>query len=104
MALQISNTAFMLIVLATSLLLLMPSSSSAKVMPQLGFANAEQLMNDNSSPMGAGVEGEVMDKVEARLLGALELLQSYKEVPIVPKFTEKRKNKFEFIRFGKRRR
>lgn len=51
------------------------------------------------------MEGEVMDRVESQLLGALELLQSYQAAaPIGARFPEKRRNKFEFIRFGRKRR
>lgn len=66
-------------------------------------------------------DAEMLNKVQGQLLNALELLQVYQEgearpggerpseqqplVGVAPnqlKFTEKRRNKFEFIRFGRR--
>jgi len=48
----------------------------------------------------------VMNKIQGDLINALDLLQSYQEgASLTPlKLTEKRRNKFEFIRFGRRRR
>jgi len=52
-----------------------------------------------------GSENEVLSKIEAQLFGALQLLQAYEEAAPMPlKIAEKRRNKFEFIRFGRRRR
>uniref|UniRef100_A0A914DTM4 Uncharacterized protein n=1 Tax=Acrobeloides nanus TaxID=290746 RepID=A0A914DTM4_9BILA len=45
---------------------------------------------------------EVINKVQQQLFNAMELLQAYEEdAPM--KIAEKRRNKFEFIRFGRRR-
>uniref|UniRef100_A0A914GXZ9 Uncharacterized protein n=2 Tax=Globodera TaxID=31242 RepID=A0A914GXZ9_GLORO len=96
-------TALLLVTLATALLMLSgvkTNAQNAHLLVERDFGNAERV---NDRPMN-GVDGEVIDKMESRLLGALELLQTYRDAPIVPKFTVKRKNKFEFIRFGKRRR
>jgi len=53
------------------------------------------------------MENEMMNKIEAQLITALELLQSIQQDSVLPqspiKFTEKRRNKFEFIRFGRKR-
>ncbi|CAD5214816.1 unnamed protein product [Bursaphelenchus okinawaensis] len=55
---------------------------------------------------------EMLARIQGQLLNALEMLQVYQEGPETPqvvgipanqlKFTEKRRNKFEFIRFGRR--
>jgi len=62
--------------------------------------------NYDSGPVATyGSENEVLSKIEAQLFGALQLLQAYEEAAPMPlKFAEKRRNKFEFIRFGRRRR
>jgi len=46
---------------------------------------------------------ELLQRVEAQLIGALELLQAYQDgaEPSPLKREEKRRNKFEFIRFGR---
>ena len=70
-------------------------------------ANAQKAHLIAERDLGSGVRTDVVDKVESQLLGALELLQSYQAgeaMPLPAKFAEKRKNKFEFIRFGRRRR
>ncbi|KAI1732191.1 CRE-FLP-12 protein [Ditylenchus destructor] len=68
-----------------------------------GQKGAPEYMESN--PVTFGSESEILSKVEAQLFGALQLLQAYEEAaPIPAKFAEKRRNKFEFIRFGRRRR
>uniref|UniRef100_A0A1I8A6U8 FMRFamide-related neuropeptide n=1 Tax=Steinernema glaseri TaxID=37863 RepID=A0A1I8A6U8_9BILA len=47
-----------------------------------------------------GNDGEMITRVQSQLLGALQLLQAYQDGPT--KLAEKRRNKFEFIRFGRK--
>ncbi|KAK0396705.1 hypothetical protein QR680_001820 [Steinernema hermaphroditum] len=47
-----------------------------------------------------GSDGEVISRVQSQLLGALQMLQAYQDGPT--KLAEKRRNKFEFIRFGRK--
>nr|AAX19364.1 FMRFamide-related peptide 12 precursor [Meloidogyne incognita]CAD2170040.1 unnamed protein product [Meloidogyne enterolobii] len=48
------------------------------------------------------MDEEMLGRVEAQLMGAMEMLQNYRAASSPAKFTEKRKNnKFEFIRFGR---
>ncbi|TMS36326.1 hypothetical protein L596_003517 [Steinernema carpocapsae] len=47
-----------------------------------------------------GSDGEMITRVQSQLLGALQMLQAYQDGPT--KFAEKRRNKFEFIRFGRK--
>uniref|UniRef100_A0AC34QSI2 Uncharacterized protein n=1 Tax=Panagrolaimus sp. JU765 TaxID=591449 RepID=A0AC34QSI2_9BILA len=46
-------------------------------------------------------DSEILNKVQGQLFNTLELLQAYQEGGPL-KFAEKRRNKFEFIRFGRR--
>ena len=50
---------------------------------------------------GQNSDTEVLNKVQGQLYNTLELLQAYQEGGPL-KFAEKRRNKFEFIRFGRR--
>jgi len=52
---------------------------------------------------GDSNNNEALNRVEKQLFATLELLQAYREaLPMPLKFAEKRRNKFEFIRFGRR--
>jgi len=72
-----------------------------------GNTNAQKGLMERKVVDGQ-LEGEVINKVEQQLIEAAELLQVMQEgggssFPLqMPKFAEKRRNKFEFIRFGRR--
>jgi len=73
-----------------------------KSMAQRRSSNAE--LADGNVPVALSGD-ELISKVESQLFNAVGLLQAYQEAAPMPlKFAEKRRNKFEFIRFGRRRR
>ncbi|KAH7732242.1 FMRFamide-related peptide FLP-12 precursor [Aphelenchoides avenae] len=89
----------------TVLLLVVVNVFVSAQKPLLQRKGAPEIMEQPA--YGGTGDNEVLEKVQAQLLGAMELLQAYEDAhaPSVPlKFTEKRRNKFEFIRFGRRRR
>uniref|UniRef100_A0A915E0Q8 Uncharacterized protein n=1 Tax=Ditylenchus dipsaci TaxID=166011 RepID=A0A915E0Q8_9BILA len=78
------------------------ASAAVNAMKPSNKGNPELMEN---SQVAYGSENELLGKIESQLFGALQLLQAYEEAAPMPlKFAEKRRNKFEFIRFGRRRR
>uniref|UniRef100_A0AC34GQD5 Uncharacterized protein n=1 Tax=Panagrolaimus sp. ES5 TaxID=591445 RepID=A0AC34GQD5_9BILA len=67
--------------------------------PQKG--SPEMMEAAAAAQIYGGSDTEVLNKVQGQLYNTLELLQAYQEGGPL-KFAEKRRNKFEFIRFGRR--
>ncbi|KAI6214812.1 hypothetical protein M3Y94_00312300 [Aphelenchoides besseyi] len=80
---------------------------STVISAQRAIGNAKGAPEMLDPVIGYGsTDSEMLNKIQGQLLSALEMLQNVQDpaasVPL--KLAEKRRNKFEFIRFGRRRR